>query len=59
MLLDASFKGGADNLLSGKYTLGFAADTSFRRSDYEIDSLGALVADVVFVEINGEFQAAD
>lgn len=56
LVLEARFKGGADNLLSGKYTLGFAANGSFLRSDYGIDGLGGLVADEVFVEINAEFQ---
>ena len=59
LALEARFKGGADNLLTGKYTLGFAASGSFLRSDYGMTSLGALVADEVFVEINAEFQRSD
>ena len=54
--LNAIFKGGADNLLTGKYTLGFAATGSFLRSDYGIDTFLGLVADEVFVEIHAEFQ---
>lgn len=57
--LRATFKGGADNLLTGKYTLGFAATGQISRSDYGIDSLGALVADEVFIEIHAEFQRVD
>ena len=59
MTLEATFKGGADNLLTGKYTLGFAANSSFLRSDYEIDGFGALLADEVFIEIHAEFQKSD
>lgn len=57
--LDVTFKGGADNLLTGKYTLGFAANGSFLRSDYGIDAFAALVADEVFIEIHAEFQKND
>jgi len=57
--LMAAFKGGADNLLTGRYTLGFTATGQIARSDYGIDSLGALVADEVFIEIHAEFQRAD
>lgn len=59
LVLEARFKGGADNLLTGKYTLGFAATGSFLRSDFGIDSLRGLVADEVFIEINAEFQKSD
>lgn len=56
LTLDAVFKGGADNLLTGKYTLGFAATGSFQRSDFGVDAFGGLVADEVFVDIHAEFQ---
>lgn len=56
LVLDATFNGGADNLLTGKYTLGFSAFSEIRRSDFGIDSLAALVADVIVVEIHAEFQ---
>lgn len=55
----ATFKGGADNLLTGLYTLGFTATGSILRSDYGIDSFAALVADEVFIEIHAEFQRTD
>lgn len=54
--LNAVFKGGADNLLTGKYTLGFSANGSILRSDFGIDSFLGLVADEVFIEIHAEFQ---
>jgi len=56
LTLKAVFKGGADNLLTGKYTLGFAATGSISRSDYGIDSFLGLVDDEVFIEIHAEFQ---
>jgi len=56
MSMNAIFKGGADNLLTGKYTLGFAATGSFLRSDFGIDAFAALVADEIFIEIHAEFQ---
>jgi len=55
----ATFKGGADNMLTGLYTLGFAATGSISRSDFGIDALGALVADEVFIEIHAEFQRVE
>lgn len=59
LVLAATFKGGADNLLTGKYTLGFAATGSFLRSDYGMDGLAALVADEVFIDLHAEFQRTD
>ncbi|MFK7893391.1 MAG: YceI family protein [Granulosicoccus sp.] len=56
LTLETHFKGGADNLLTGKYTLGFSASGSFLRSDYGIDGFRGLIADEVSVEINAEFQ---
>lgn len=54
--LSATFKGGADNLLTGRYTLGFEATGSIMRSEFGIDSFAALVADEIFIEIHAEFQ---
>ena len=53
--LDARFGGGADSLLTGSYTLGFAATGEISRSAYGIDAFGALVGDVVELEIHAEF----
>ncbi len=52
----ATFNGGADNILTGKYTLGFTASTTIKRSDFGMDGFAALVADEVRVEMHGEFQ---
>ena len=54
--LDARFGGGADNLLTGRYTLGFEATGEISRSDYGIDGFGALVGDAIELEIHAEFQ---
>ena len=56
LALDARFNGGADNILTGRYTLGFAASGTLSRSAYGIDSLGALVGDEIGIEIHAEFQ---
>lgn len=52
----ATFKGGADNILTGRYTLGFAASGSISRSEFGVDAFKALVADEVFIELHAEFQ---
>lgn len=54
--LKARFNGGADNILTGKYTIGFAATTSIVRSDYGIDGFAALVGDRINIDLHGEFQ---
>ena len=54
--IDVSFNGGGDNMLTGKYTVGFSATTSFNRSVFGIDYLIPAVADKVDVEIFAEFQ---
>lgn len=50
------FNGGADNLLTGKYTLGFSATTSFSRADFGMTEFAGLIGDVVELEIFAEFQ---
>lgn len=56
IVLQARFNGGADNFLTGKYTLGFSANTVINRSDYGMDSFAALVGDEIDIELHGEFQ---
>jgi polyisoprenoid-binding protein YceI len=53
--LDVTFNGGADNLLTGRYTLGFSATTTIRRSEFGITNLVPAVGDEVTLEIQGEF----
>ncbi len=54
--LTAVFNGGADNLLTRKYTLGFSAFGSFMRSDFGIARFPGLVSDRVDLEFFAEFQ---
>ena len=56
--LEGRFNGGADNILTGRYTLGFGASGSLSRSAYGIDAFGGLVGDEVGIEIHAEFQRA-
>ncbi len=57
VVLNAQFNGGADNILTGKYTLGFSATTSIKRSDFGMDAFAALISDTIDIELYGEFQA--
>jgi len=56
IVVKTRFNGGADNFLTGKYTLGFSANSTIARSDYGMDSFAALVANDVDIEMHGEFQ---
>jgi polyisoprenoid-binding protein YceI len=51
----ATFHGGASNILSGKYTLGFSAQGAFSRSDFGMDKFVPLVGDEVTIEAYAEF----
>lgn len=51
----ATFHGGANNILNGKYTLGFSAKGSFSRSDFGMDKYVPLVGDEITVETYAEF----
>lgn len=53
--LQVTFHGGANNILSGKYTLGFSAAGVFKRSDFGMDAYIPLVGDEVSVEAEAEF----
>lgn len=54
--LDVVFNGGGDNMLTGRYTLGFTAQTHFKRSQFGMDYLVPAVGDEVNVEVFAEFQ---
>ncbi len=51
-----SFNGGADNRLTGRYTIGFEASSTLQRSAYGMDAHTALVSDDVELELHAEFQ---
>ncbi|MEE8371748.1 MAG: YceI family protein [Sphingomonadales bacterium] len=54
--LQLTFRGGARNFLTGKYTLGFSATASLRRSDYNMGAYIPLVSDEVKIQVEAEFQ---
>jgi len=54
--LVVTFHGGATNILTQKYTLGFSAKGSFLRSDFGMDAFIPLVGDQVNLEVFSEFQ---
>jgi len=56
IVLDVIFNGGGDNMLTGRYTLGFSASTSFKRSLFGMDYLVPAIGDDVSVDVFAEFQ---
>jgi polyisoprenoid-binding protein YceI len=54
--LDVTFNGGADSLLTGRYTLGFAASGTLTRSTFGLGAYAPAVGDQVTLEIHAEFQ---
>lgn len=56
IVLDIHFNGGADNMLSGRYTLGFSATSSFKRSVFGMDQYIPAIGDDIELEIHAEFQ---
>ena len=55
ILLQARFNGGADNLLTRRYTLGFTATGELSRTDFGMDAFAGLIANEVELEIHAEF----
>jgi len=56
IVLTVVFNGGATNILTQKYTLGFSATGSFLRSDFGMDGFIPLVGDQINIEVYSEFQ---
>lgn len=54
--LTVTFNGGANNMLTGFYTLGFSASSTFNRSTFGIDYLIPAIGDAVAIEVFAEFQ---
>jgi len=54
--LEARFNGGATNLLTGRYTIGFDASGTVSRTAFGIGAYPGLVGDTVTLEISVEFQ---
>jgi polyisoprenoid-binding protein YceI len=57
--LDVTFNGGGDSLLTGRYTLGFAAQGVLSRSDFDLGAYAPAVGDAVTLEIHAEFQRVE
>jgi polyisoprenoid-binding protein YceI len=57
--LDVTFNGGAQSLLTGRYTLGFSATTTFDRTAFGLSTLAPAIGREVTLEIHAEFGAAD
>ncbi|MCC4831281.1 YceI family protein [Shewanella sp. 1_MG-2023] len=51
----ATFHGGADNWMTGKYTVGFSAVGQIKRSDFGMSSYIPIVGDEIELEIYAEF----
>lgn len=52
---NARFHGGADNWMTGKYTLGFSANANIKRADFGMTSYIPIVGNDVQLEIHAEF----
>ncbi len=55
VVLEGRFNGGADNLLTGKYTLGFTATGRISRSAFGMSAFPGLIGDTAELEIFAEF----
>ena len=51
----ATFNGGADNLLTRRYTIGFSAQTRIARSSFGMDAFSEFIGDDIEIELHGEF----
>lgn len=54
--MDVKLNGAGNNPLTRKYTLGFAANLRFKRSDFDFKKFIPVVGDEVDIEIHSEFQ---
>lgn len=50
------FNGGATNFLTYKYTIGFSATSTFKRSEFGLDRYIPTVGDEIELEVHAEFQ---
>lgn len=53
--LAVTFNGGADNLITGRYTLGFSGSGTIKRSEFGLANLVPAIGDEVELEIHAEF----
>lgn len=57
--LDVTLNGAGDSLITGRYSLGFAATGSLKRSEFGLGAYAPAVGDEVVLEIHAEFQRVD
>jgi polyisoprenoid-binding protein YceI len=57
--LEVTFNGAGDSLVTGRYTLGFAATGTGSRSAFGLGSYAPAIGDEVALEIQAEFQRAE
>lgn len=57
--LAVTFRGGAYNLLTGAFTLGFEASGALKRTEFGMGSLVPAIGNEVTLEIHAEFQRVD
>ena len=57
--LEVTFNGAGDSLLTGRYTLGFAASATLLRSDFGLGAYAPAVGDAVTLEIHAELQRVE
>lgn len=55
IIVVTTFNGGADNLITRKYTIGFSAKAALKRSDFGMDTFSAFAGDNIEIELHGEF----
>ena len=53
--LEARFNGGADNIITRKYTIGFQANANILRSEFGMDTFTAFAGNEIEIELHGEF----
>ncbi len=56
LAIKVTFNGGATNILTQKYTLGFEASGEFKRSDFGMGRYVPSIGDAIELEIHVEFQ---
>ncbi|WP_395376295.1 YceI family protein [Marinicella sp. W31] len=54
--LKAVFLGGANNMLTGKYTVGFTASGELDRTLFGVDQYTGLVGETIYLSVEAEFQ---
>jgi polyisoprenoid-binding protein YceI len=54
--MNVKLNGAANNPLTRKYTLGFAANLRFKRSDFGLKKFIPIIGDEIKIEIHSEFQ---